>query len=107
MDIKDQILQLDPNAPEGFTDEERAFVAGYWLEVEDFQVAAINDALEAAGSPLRVAAKVDVQGFTYLSAGLLVDTAEGRPMAAASQILRGLNVVSGDSIEWPAPTEEI
>lgn len=102
MTPKDQILSLDPNAPEGFTDEQRAFVGGYWLEVEDTQVADINDAMEAANSPLRVAARADTQGFSYLSAGLLVDTAEGRPMAAAAGILQALNVVAGDGIEWPA-----
>lgn len=107
MDTKDQILSLNPNAPEGFTDEQRAFVGGQWLEVDRSDVDAINAAMEATGRFLRVAAREDTSGSMYLNAGLLVDTVAGRPLDCAAEILQGLNIVADSKIEWPAPTEEI
>ena len=80
---------FEPDAEDGFTPPQSAFLRRWWLVCQPDTEAAIN----AHPHVSKVKAVTDADGRTLLSADLLSDALNGRRLADALPILQGLTLV--------------
>lgn len=94
------ITALTPQPRLGFTDQQREWLADWWLECN---AETLHDlaALQMGTWQTRQAQ----DGTHYLPATLLTDAVSGRRLAKAYGILSELNLVDTDEIIWPIPPE--
>lgn len=99
-DVLKRVLKSDVA---GFSEDQRAFFAEWWLEVDEKTLDTINSLMPPNNV---VAPRVDTDGKLWINFDLFTDAWDGGRLASIIDILRDLKPVQKDAADWPVADDD-
>ena len=99
-DVLKRVLKSDVT---GFSEDQRAFFAEWWLEVDSKTLDTINSLMPENNV---VAPRVDNDGKLWINFDLFTDAWDGGRLSAIIDILRDLKPVQKDAADWPVADDD-